>query len=93
MSDSFATPQTVACQVPLSMGFSRQEFWSGLPYPSPGDLPDPGMKLLSYLLHWQVDAFSRGNYTQYYVITFKGKESGKVFIHSFTVSDVTVLYT
>ena len=36
-----ATPWTVACQAPLSMGFSRQEYWSGLPFPSPGDLPDP----------------------------------------------------
>ena len=44
MSDSFATPRTVACQAPLSMGFSRQEYWSGLPFPSPGDLPDPGME-------------------------------------------------
>ena len=41
MSNSFATPWTVACQTPLSMGFSRQEHWSGLPFPSPGDLPDP----------------------------------------------------
>ena len=37
----FATPWTVACQAPLSMGFSRQEYWSGLPCPSPGDLPHP----------------------------------------------------
>ena len=37
----FATPWTVAYQVPLSMGFSRQEYWSGLPFPSPRDLPDP----------------------------------------------------
>ena len=35
---------TVACQSPLSMGFSRQEYQSGLPFPSPGDLPDPGIK-------------------------------------------------
>ena len=33
---------TEACQAPLSMGFSRQEYWSGLPFPSPGDLPNPG---------------------------------------------------
>ena len=33
-----------ACQAPLSMGFSRQEYWSGLPFPSPGDLPDPGIE-------------------------------------------------
>ena len=37
----FATPWTVAHQAPLSMGFSRQEYWSVLPFPSPGDLPDP----------------------------------------------------
>ena len=40
----FSTPWTVAYQAPLSMGFSRQECWSGLPFPSPGDLPDPGIK-------------------------------------------------
>ena len=40
----FVTPWTVARQVPLSMGFSRQEYWSGLPFPSPGDLPNPGME-------------------------------------------------
>ena len=36
-----------ACQTPLSMEFSRQEYWSGLPFPSPGDLPDPGTELVS----------------------------------------------
>ena len=41
---TLATPWTVACQAPLSMGFSRQEYWSGLPFLSPGDLPDPGIK-------------------------------------------------
>ena len=40
----FATPWTVACQAPLSMGFSRQEYWSGLPFPSPGDLTNPGIE-------------------------------------------------
>ena len=50
----FATLWTVAHQAPLSMGFSRQECWSGLPFPTPGDLSDPGLKLM-YLLHWQVD--------------------------------------
>ena len=39
-----ATPWTVAHQAPLSMGFSRQDYWSGLPFPSPGDLPDPGIE-------------------------------------------------
>ena len=41
---NLATWLTVACQIPLSMGFSRQEYWSGLPFPSPGDLPDPGIE-------------------------------------------------
>ena len=40
----FATPWTVAYQAPPSMGFSKQEYWSGLPLPSPGDFPDPGIK-------------------------------------------------
>ena len=39
-----ATPWSVACQAPLSMGFSRQEYWSGLPCPPPWDLPDPGIE-------------------------------------------------
>ena len=43
----FMTPLTVACQEPLSMGFSRQEFWYGLSCPSPGDLPNPGIELRS----------------------------------------------
>ena len=40
----FVTPWTVTYQAPPSMGSSRQEYWSGLPFPSPGDLPDPGIK-------------------------------------------------
>ena len=40
----FVTLWTVALQAPLSMGFSRQKYWSGLPFPPPGDLPDPGFK-------------------------------------------------
>ena len=40
----FATSWTVGHQVPLSLGFSRQEYWSGLPFPSPGDVPDPGIE-------------------------------------------------
>ena len=39
----------IACQAPLSMGFSRQEYWSGLPFPSPGDLPDTEIKLTSFM--------------------------------------------
>ena len=50
------TPLTVACQVPPSMGFSRQEYWGGSPVPSPGDFPDPGIKPRSPAL--QADAFT-----------------------------------
>ena len=52
----FATPWTVAYQVPTSMGFSRQEYWSGLPFPSPGDLPNPGIEPRSPAL--QADALT-----------------------------------
>ena len=41
---TLATPWTVACQAPLSKGFSRREYWSGLPFPSPEDLPDSGIE-------------------------------------------------
>ena len=51
---TLATRQTVACQAPLCMGFSRQEYWSGLPFPSPRDLPDPGIESGSPAL--QVDS-------------------------------------
>ena len=47
VSDSFVIPWTVARQAPLSMGFSRQEYWSGLPCPPPGDLPNLGIKTAS----------------------------------------------
>ena len=52
----FATLWTVAYQAPPSMGFSRQEYWSGLPFPSPGDLPDPGIEPSSPAL--QADALN-----------------------------------
>ena len=50
----FVTPWTVAYQASPSMGFSRQEYWSGLPFPSPGDLPNPGIEPGSPA--WQADA-------------------------------------
>ena len=50
----FATPRTVAYQAPLFMRFSRQEYWGGLPFPSPGDRPNPGIELGSPAL--QTDA-------------------------------------
>ena len=48
LSDSLQLPWTITHQAPLSMGFSRQEYWSTLPCPSPGDLPDPGIELTSF---------------------------------------------
>ena len=48
MSSSFVTPWTVAGQDPLSMGYSRQEYWSTLPFPSPGDLPDPSIECVAF---------------------------------------------
>ena len=56
----FATPWTVVCQAPLSMGFPRQEYWRGLPFPAPGDPPNPGIEPVSLvslagrliLCHW-----------------------------------------
>ena len=50
----FATPWTIDCQASLSMGFPREEYWSGLPFPPPWDLPNPGIELGSPAL--QVDS-------------------------------------
>ena len=47
MSNFFATPWTVVHQAPLSMGFPRPEYWSGLPFPPPGELPNPGIEPMS----------------------------------------------
>ena len=53
----FVTPWTVAQQVPLPMGFSRQDYWSQLPFPSPGDLPNPGIKTMSPVAPAQAGRF------------------------------------
>ena len=58
MFDSFVTPWTVAYQAPLSMGFPRQQYWNGLPFPSLGIFPTQGPNL--HLLHWQVGSLSPG---------------------------------
>ena len=58
----FATLWTGACQAPLSMGFSKQEYWSWLPFPSPEDLPDPGIEPASlHLLHYRETQFVMRN--------------------------------
>ena len=58
----FVTLWTVACQAPLSMGYSRHEYWSGLPCPPPGDIPNPGMEPgISYIyLNWQAGSIALG---------------------------------
>ena len=53
----FATSQTVACQAPLSMGFSRREYWSGLPFPPQWILPHPGMEPVSFMSPVLADGF------------------------------------
>ena len=58
------TPCIVARQAPLSMEFSKQEYWSGLPYPPPGDLPDPGIEPMSHVScigRWVMECHSKSN--------------------------------
>ena len=55
----YVTRRTVTHRTPLSMGFSGQEYWSGLPFPTPRDLPKPGWNpCLLHLLHWQADSLT-----------------------------------
>ena len=56
LGPTLGTPRAAAHQAPLSMGFPRQDYWSGLTFPSPGDLPDPGTELASSAL--QADSFT-----------------------------------
>ncbi|RMI83736.1 hypothetical protein D9V42_14910 [Staphylococcus pseudoxylosus] len=68
MSDSFETPQTVARQAPPSMGFSRQEHWSGLPFPSPGDLSNPKRHKLKLTKHYYCEYLGKTELKYFYVI-------------------------
>ena len=69
----FLTLWTIACQAPLSMGFSRQEYWSGLSCPPPGDLPDPGIKLASLMSSALAGKFFTSN------TTWEAHSGSKVF--------------
>ena len=69
MSASFETPWTVACQAPLSMGFPRQKYWNGLPFPSPEGLPNLGIKPTSALALDSL-SLSPGELTYIYLIEF-----------------------
>ena len=66
-SPTLVTPRTIARQAPLSMGFSQKEYWSGLPFPLPGDLADPGMELASP----EVPALTGGSLPLSYVGSLK----------------------
>ena len=81
-SDSFATPWTVACQASLSMGFPRQEYWSGLPFPSPGDPPNPGIE----------PAFSASPALSGGFFTTEPLEKQAHFTHSVSVNPRLLIY-
>ena len=74
----FATSWTIACQAPLSMGFLRQEYWNGEQFPSPGDLPHPGMEPGSLALQadslWSEPQGSQGSLQSSYFLKGWGKE-------------------
>ena len=74
----FATPWTVACQAPLSMEFSRQEYWSGLPCPSPGIFPTQGLNL--HLLLWQAGSLPAAPPGKLLILGIKKKKK-KTNIH------------
>ena len=73
MSESFATPGTIAHQVPLSVGYPREEYWGGLPFPSSGDHLDPGIE--PTFLTLQADSSHQGSHDVY---LFFGKVKVKV---------------
>ena len=71
MSD-FVTPWTIAHQAPLPMKFSRQEYWSGVPFPTLGNLPDPGIETVSLvLLHWQVESLQQAPPGKCYLLAIR----------------------
>ena len=76
----FATPWTVTYHAPRSMGFSRQEYWNGLPFPSPEDLPDPGIKPGSSAL--QADVL---------LSELPGKSMRKYLLYFGSLSDQTII--
>ena len=78
----FVTPWIVAYQAPPSMGFSRQEYWSGVPFPSPGDLPDPGIEPGSPAL--EADALPKSRHKQLLIREVRGcRSKGKVVTYPY----------
>ena len=84
----FATPRTLAYQAPPSMGFSRQEYWNGLPFPSPGDLPEPGIKPRSPALG--ADALTSVPPGKPILTTGKGSEKNNLFFQQPIVGSLAV---
>ena len=83
----FVIPWTVPCQAPLSMEFPRQEYWNGLPFPSPGDLPDPGIEPSS--LAWQADFLPLSTWKAVSILDLSfyrccSLQYGYTTVHSFT---------
>ena len=79
-SPTLAAPWTVACRAPLSMGFSRQEYWSGLPFPSPGGLPNPGIEPMSPALQADCLPTEPPRKPQMLIINFQDKSPSSVNI-------------
>ena len=74
----FVTLWTVACQAPLSMGFSRQEYWNGLPFPPPWDLPHPDVMIVfNFYSLFIRSLFDLKSVYLYYRVLFRNKEAGK----------------
>ena len=71
----FVTLWTVACQAPLSVGFSRQQYWSGLPCPPPGDLPHPGIKPTSPVSHGRFFTTEPPGKPKVFIPQYKNKEA------------------
>ena len=83
MSNSFQLYKT--CQAPLPMEFSRQKYWSGLPFPPPGDLPNSGLNsYLLHLLHWQVDSLPLCHLgSPFYMIPLFITTSSSTFVYTY----------
>ena len=69
VSDSFAAPRAIAHQAPVSVQLSRQEYWSGLPFPSPGDLADPLYKII--VLNEELNTPCKGSHTLIYISRYQ----------------------
>ena len=99
MFASLPPPRTVARQAPLSMGFLRQEYWSGLPFPSPGHLPNSGVKPKSPVL--QADSLPQSHqgsieevclcFTSWWFVLYYGRAEWKLFFLPYTCNGVLLI--